>query len=139
VYRYGVFIVAAMSFSLLSTGCDKQRVESARIKVTGKVTLDGKPVLTGRVIFDLANGEPPASFDILDGQFEGLAMVGKNHVSINATKKVNLKEKMKMDGPGYDQLVEENMIPARYNSASEITREVVAGQPNEFNFDLKSK
>jgi hypothetical protein len=134
--RGAVLTVAGMAVLLVGCG-DKQVAEAPRAKVSGKITLNGKPVTTGRIIFDLGNGQPPGSFDILDGSYEGLAMIGKNRVIINATRKVSMKEKMKMDGPGYDQMTEENMIPPRYNSASEITREVVAGQPNEFNFDLK--
>jgi hypothetical protein len=126
--RGAVLTVAGMAVLLVGCG-DKQVAEAPRAKVSGKITLNGKPVTTGRIIFDLGNGQPPGSFDILDGSYEGLAMIGKNRVVINATRKVSMKEKMKM--------TEENMIPPRYNSASEITREVVAGQPNEFNFDLK--
>jgi hypothetical protein len=50
-----------------------------------------------------------------------------------------MKEKMKMDGPGYDSQTEENMLPDRYNMKSDITREIVESGPNEFNFDLKAK
>jgi hypothetical protein len=35
--------------------------------------------------------------------------------------------------------VEENILPARYNELSDITREIVAGEPNVFNFDLKKQ
>lgn len=81
----------------------------------------------------------PASFDILDGNYEGLAPVGKAKVTVTSFKKVNLKEKMKMDGPGYSTETEENMLPDRYNTKSDISREITAAGPNEFNFDLKSK
>jgi hypothetical protein len=52
---------------------------------------------------------------------------------------MSMKEKMKMDGPGYDELSEFDILPDRYNVKSEILREVVEPGPNEFNFDLKSK
>jgi hypothetical protein len=126
---------AVMAFA----GCSETKNnETKRVQVRGKVTLDGKALPTGKISFDLANGEPPATFDILDGNYEGRAPVGKCKVMINSIQKVSMKEKMKMDGPGYDSVAEENILPARYNTASEITRELVDGA-NDFNFELKSK
>jgi hypothetical protein len=135
--------VCALAFScltfLISTGCDKKGADAQRVRVTGKVTLDGKDLQTGTVVFDPESGEPPAVMNILDGKYEGLAPVGKNRVRIAAIRKVSMKEKMGMDGPGYDQLVEENALPPRYGDKSEIFREVTEAGPNEFNFDTKSK
>jgi len=84
------------------------------------------------------NGEAPSVLEVLDGKYEGLVAVGKNKVRLTAVKKVSMKEKMKMDGPGYDTLVEENLLPERYSDGT-ITREVIAEGPNTFDFDLKSK
>lgn len=119
-------------------GCDGKVSQSKRVPVKGKVTLDGKPLSTGHISFDPQNGEPPATFDILDGNFEGLAAVGKNKVMITSIKKISMKEKTGIDGPGYDELSEVNTLPPRYNEKSEITREVTEEGPNEFNFETKS-
>lgn len=119
-------------------GCEKKRVDSPRVRVAGKVTLDGKPLDTGTVVFENSTGEPPGSFNIVDGKYEGLAAVGKNKVRLAAMRKVSMKEKMKMDGPGYDQTVDENLLPAKYNDGT-LVREVTAEGPNTFDFDLKSK
>lgn len=120
------------------TGCNKVE-QVKRVPVTGKVTLDGRPLTTGHITFDAQNGQPPSTLDILDGRFEGRAPVGMNKVMITSIKKVSMKDKMGFDGPGYDEMVEENALPPRYNSASQITREVTEVGPNEFNFDTKSK
>lgn len=120
-------------------GCNKPVKDAKRVKISGRVTLDDKALETGSVSFDPQNGEAPAVMNILDGKYEGMAAVGKNRVMITSIKKVSMKEKMKMDGPGYDTQVEENALPPRYNEKSEITREVSAEGPNEFNFDTKSK
>jgi hypothetical protein len=132
-------LVCCCALALAVAGCDsKNNNDTKRVQVNGKITLDGKALATGKISFDLANGEPPATFDILDGRYEGRAPLGKCKVMINSVQKVSMKEKMKMDGPGYDQVTEENILPARYNTSSEITREVVEGT-NEFNFELKTK
>lgn len=131
---------------LFVAGCGSGKPsEVQRVKVSGTVTLDGKKLGTGKVLFDPQNGEPPNELDILDGKFEGYAAVGKNKVQISSYQKMSMKEKLRkegqpvIDGPGYDELVEENILPERYNVRSEIQREVVAGQANEFSFELQKK
>lgn len=120
-------------------GCTQPTPEVKRARVSGKVTLDTKPIQTGSITFDPGAGEVPSTMDILDGNYEGKAPVGKNQVRIIATRKVSMKQKMGFDGPGYDQLVEENLLPPRYNLESKITRDVEASDDNKFNFDLTSK
>jgi len=133
-------LIALLGLFATAAGCSQPaQKEVKRVRVSGTVKLDGKLLTTGKIVFDPQNGEPPAEMDILDGKFEGKAAVGKNRVQISAIRKVSMKEKMKMDGPGYDQPVEENALPPRYNSKSEITREVEASGDNVFNFDCQSQ
>ena len=134
------FVCAALVMSLSLLGCGPAAPkELKRYRVSGKVTLDSKPLTTGNITFDPGSGEVPASLDILDGNYEGKAPVGKSTVRITATRKISMKQKMGFDGPGYDQLVDENLLPARYHNDSKITREVEANDDNNFNFDLSSK
>ncbi len=128
------FIVFALAFS----ACDKKQTALKRVRVNGSVTLDNKALTTGTVTFDSESGEPPGSFPVVDGKYEGVAAVGKNRVRITAVQKVSMKDKMKMDGPGYDQMTEENLLPARYADGT-LTREVLESGNNTFDFDLKSK
>jgi hypothetical protein len=130
-----VLLCAAVALA----GCDKKGPPAAkRVRVTGSVTLDGKALTVGNVAFDAENGEPPAVFSVVDGKYEGVAAVGKNKVRIAATRKISMKEKMKMDGPGYDEMVEENLLPARYADGT-LLREVLESGDNKFDFELKSK
>jgi hypothetical protein len=133
---------AALAFA---AGCGSATTEQAKAKVKGTVTVDGKPLATGKVVFDARNGQPPADLDILDGKFEGYAPAGQCKVQLTAYKQMTMKEKMAkegkkgLDGPGYDQPVQVNTLPDRYNAKSDISREVSADRPNDFSFDLKSK
>lgn len=136
-------VTAAALLALV--GCGGQKPPSQPVaKVKGTITLDNKPLQTGRIIFDASNGQPPADLDILDGKFEGNAPIGKCKVSITSFKQMTYKEKLEregkkpMDGPGYDQPSEVNLLPERYNTKSEITREISADKPNDFTFELKS-
>ena len=125
----------------LALGCGgvKGKVPTKRVPVSGTVKLDGKPLATGRVTFDAQNGEPPTTCEILNGAYSGTVMIGKNKVMLISTVKQSMKEKMKMDGPGYDEMVEFNILPDRYHSKSEITNDVADPGPNLFDFDLQSK
>ena len=113
--------------------------ENARAQVSGAITFDKQPLKTGNIVFDPGDGTPPTSLDILDGKYEGRAPVGHSLVRISSYVKISMKEKMKRDGPGYDALSEENVLPPRYNMKSDIKREVVAEGPNVFNFDVEKK
>lgn len=132
--RTAVFLLAVAAL----VGCGEKPKTATRVRVTGKVTLDGKPLTTGTVSFEGDTGEPPGAFTLLDGKYDGMAAVGKNKVRLTATQKISMKEKMKMDGPGYDQMVEENLLPPRYADGT-IVKEVTAEGPNTFDFELKSK
>ncbi len=133
----GLFAVA-----LLCCGCGKggdPGVQATRAKVSGKISYAGKPLQKGTIVFDAGAGTQPAVLDILDGKYEGLVTIGKNRVMINSTKQTTPRELYGKDGPGYDDPIEVNMLPARYGTESKVNREVAATGSNEFNFDLEAK
>jgi hypothetical protein len=141
-----VLALAALAGLFALSGCGGGKPpEQAKAKVSGTITLDKQPLKTGRITFDAVNGQPPSEFDILDGKFEGNAPVGQCKVMITSVEKMTMKEKLRKDGqkviegPGYDDMVEVNLLPDRYNIKSEIKREVEAGKTNEFKFELQSK
>lgn len=124
--------------ALLLASCEKKLKEPTRARVQGTVKYNNAEVKTGKITFDPQNGDQPTTLEIVDGKYEGKASLGKNRVMIRATEKVDMKKKMGHDGPGYDQPVEENYIPALYNTDSKLFREVEADDnKNTFNFDLK--
>jgi len=131
----------AAGVGLFAAGCGGNGpTPVARVKVSGTVKVDGKDVKSGSIIFDPQNGQPPGDMSILDGKYEGLAPVAKCKVTINSFVKMSMKEKMKMDGPGYDQQTEFNLLPDRYNSKSKIIHDVTEPGPHTFDFvDMKSK
>lgn len=127
--------------ALFALGCGDKKVQPvARVKVSGKVAVDGKAVSSGAITFDAMNGQPPSESSILDGKYEGLAPVGKCKVMISSTIKMTVKEKTGKDGPGHDTMAEYNLLPDRYNAKSEIYREVTEPGPHVFDFaELKGK
>jgi hypothetical protein len=114
---------------LLFGGCRKAGPELA--PVSGRVTLVGKPLENADVVFQPDNGKSPAfGRTDADGRYE-LAYkrgvmggpVGQNTVQIRVSRELVHKP------PN---------IAAKFNSKSELRREVKAGQ-NEFDFDVTTE
>ncbi len=101
--------------------------------VSGSVTLDGRPLAEGDIYFFPLDANVSADAGrITGGQFAFRAKAGKMRVEIRAAHVVPGK-RTPMGGP-----VREESLPARYNKATELTAEVVAGGANQFNFPLRS-
>ena len=61
---------------------------SEKVKVKGTVTLKGKPLNGGKIIFDPANinrrDAPASTFDVgKDGTFSGETLAGENSISVS--------------------------------------------------------
>jgi hypothetical protein len=116
------FVLLAMSFA----GCGKTGPELA--PVTGRITLDGKPLEKADVLFQPDGSRPPSSgrtdanghYDLAYKRGVMGGTIGSNTVQITISS---------------DVVANPPNIPARYNSESELKKEVKPG-PNEFNFDL---
>ena len=151
-------------FLILATvvGCSRgDKPTYANVK--GTVTFNGKPIEKGQITLAL-EGRPPSTMDIVDGKFDGQAMVGSNKVSISAKKKVatppqvkggsaaakdadaqikGYKDKFKAEEGGgsisdYDPTLVE-YIPPEWGIQSKERRVVQAGSTNEFEFNIKGK
>jgi hypothetical protein len=116
------FVLLVMSFA----GCGKTGPEV--VPVTGRITLDGKPLANADVVFQPDGSKPPSAGRAgADGRYELVykrgvmgGMVGSNTVRITISS---------------DVVANPPNIPARYNTETELTKEVKSG-PNEINFDL---
>ena len=123
--------------------------------VKGMVKYNGKPIAKGYITFEIA-GKPPATMDIVDGEFNGQAMVGSNKVSVSALKKAATGSGPKIDGhakaqiEGYKKYKREDAkgpsnfdpsavdyIPPEWGQRSTHTLVVEAGAPNDFPINIK--
>jgi hypothetical protein len=110
----------------------------ANARVKGQVTLDGTPLENGSIRFVPTDGRTPsAGGSIQDGEYSvDKVPVTSMRVEITAST----------GGPSqpYDTanppkiVVTKQLIPARYNTKSELTRDVQRGE-NTFDFNLSSK
>lgn len=122
---------------LLGLGCSGTPVAEKTAPVKGKVSVDGAPLKSGKIVFDGGPGVPGAEIDIKDGVFAGDSLLGKKTVRITAFHTVPAPEGM-AGQPGYEHGMEVNYLPAKYNTSSTETCEVKEGH-NEFTFEAKSK
>jgi hypothetical protein len=100
-------------------------------KVSGTVTFDGKPVESGTISFEsAAGGAGVASSGITGGKYELQSKAGKKKVQITASRPLPGKEKEPTPPM-------ESYIPVKYNTMTELTKEVSASAENRFDFDLK--
>jgi hypothetical protein len=113
---------------LIIAGCSKSGPDLA--PVSGRVTLDGQPIVSTDVTFEPDGRKSPSvGRTDKDGRYvlgykrgvEG-SIIGMNTVRISTVTKIT----------GGAQLV-----PARYNTATELRREVKPGT-NTFDFELKT-
>ena len=128
-------------------GCSN---DSGLTSVSGIVTVDGKPVTEGTIMFYPTGGRPAASQIAPDGSYEltsfkrGDGVPAGNHkVTISAY--TTIRPKNAVAPTNINEETEANMaegkivwlVDKKYSKlqTSKITAEVKAGEPNEINFD----
>lgn len=122
---------------LLSAGCGPSGPEIAY--VTGKVTMDGKPLANASVVFIPENGRPAGAATDADGNYvlnfaQGRrgAIPGKNTIRIMTQRDPTPGENGTAI-PGSKETV-----PAKYNTNSTLEFVVEPKKKNVANFDLQS-
>lgn len=123
---------------ILLSGCGKSG--SSISPVSGTVTLDGKPIVEAKIIFqpEGGGGSPSYGFTDQNGRYElgykrnvAGALVGWHTISIKLDTEVA--------GTNGESIHRPQLVPARYNERSELRREVKSGEDNEFEFELTSR
>ena len=131
--RRAAVLACGFALAVLTAGCGGP----PKADVKGKVTLDGQPLKDGWIEFFPIDGKGQTAAAIIkDGEYQAQTSVCMMKVCVNANKVVG-KHKA-YDTPDSPMIEEvKNMIPAKYNTSSELKAEMKAG-PNEHNFELKS-
>jgi hypothetical protein len=132
----GLYLVLAIAV-LLAAGCGPGGPEIAH--VSGRVTMDGKPLANATVVFIPENGRPAGAQTNSDGKYvleftEGRrgAIPGKNTIRISTLRDAD------RDANGKAIPASPETIPAKYNAASTLEFTVEPRKRNVANFDLKS-
>lgn len=131
-------IIGLSLATLVICGCGKSGPEIA--SVSGRVTMDGKPLANAAVVFIPENGRPAGATTDADGNYvlnfsQGRrgAIPGKNSIRISTQRDPTPGDETRKGIPGSKETV-----PAKYNAASELSFDVEPKKRNVANFDLKS-
>ena len=109
----------------------------SRQAVSGTVTFRGVPLEQGAIrFFPSGEAAPPSSGTVIQ---DGAFTVPKDHGLEPGTYRVIISSPVVMPGSARPNGSPETreQIPARYNTASELTAEVTSKGPNRFEFKLE--
>ncbi|MCH7726217.1 MAG: hypothetical protein IH991_07035 [Planctomycetes bacterium] len=130
-YRYCALALAILSVCVMN-GCGDAEDEGPPLnKVSGKVTLDGKPVKKGNISFDNFEKGQGINVEIVNGSYEMQCPAGVFTVSITATEETGEPA----DETG--QKPTREIIPEKFNDNSELKKTVKTGEQT-IDFPLKS-
>lgn len=132
------FTFLCLFVASLSAGCGSKGPKIAY--VTGRVTMDGKPLADATVVFIPEDGRPAGATTDEDGNYvlnfsggrKG-ALPGLSTVRIMTMRDASEDENGKPI-PGRRETV-----PAKYNTDTTLTFDVQSDQRNTANFELESK
>lgn len=129
-------VIIAVLISMI--GCGGATTRRATLTVKGKVTLDGKPVEGGTILFEPKDGKGGAvSASIMDGNYETRVEPGVKVVRINYPKLLRTEPAYpgSKDSPMINVTTE--MIPDKYNSQSRLEKDLTEA-PGSTDFSLTS-
>lgn len=124
---------------LVLSGCGGSGTD--RETVSGAVTLDGKPLETGSILFTPEGPGSTAGGEIENGQYNlsrelGLSP-GSYRVQIQSWRPTGRTIRDAASGETFEDLV--SIIPPRYNERSELKVTIEQGTENTFDYALESK
>ena len=125
--------LSLLVFSFFLAGCPDSGPKAPPVaKVSGTVTLDGKPMTGGEVRFN-APGQPAKILEIKDGAFSGEVFEGKNQADVVWEK----------DGPPHpmdpNTKLKVNVVDARFSGPNTPFKpEVGATGANDLKFEVTS-
>lgn len=133
--RLAIAVLYAGMFTLIGCGAPSGPPPVAQAPVAGTVKLDGKPMPDGQIVFT-SPGMSSAPIPIKDGKFEGKSGTGDKKPEIRAFRPgtpVDMK-----DGKP-PQAMEENYIPARFNTDSKVMIKIEPAGRKDLTFDVESQ
>ncbi len=134
-----IFVVGLFAHALLP-GCGRYDVD--RVGVSGAVTLDGQPLESGAILFLPHGAGPSAGAQIENSRFSIARSNGPSPGDYRVEIR-SFRDTGRMipddDFPGQTREVRQQIIPARYNEASELAATLSADRRQELTFQLQSR
>jgi hypothetical protein len=144
--KYRGAVVCGAVWLVVCGGCEKRGDKYARLPFSGTVTLDGKPLLSGYVIFEPKSGQPTQSGGMISGgkfdvpQKSG-AVAGKYSVAIfsGAESSPGKADAGTPEAEAAAKRIRGEQVPRKYNIDSILTVEISPGKDNTFPFELSTR
>src|SRR5262245_57768895 len=117
-------------------GCNKENLPGLG-RVSGTVTMDGKPLPNAAIVFEPADGKATAAIGRTDdsGKYELYYSRGNKGAALgDNTVRVNTYQET---GDDDNRQIQKETVPTRYNALSELKAKVARGS-NKLDFELKS-
>jgi hypothetical protein len=132
--RRATILLSALLLGLGILGCSGNNLT----KIRGDVTLDGKPIERGTIRAVAVDGKTPSAEAVIqNGKYEMQVTPGKKKIEIQGFKVVG-QERRNNDPSAPLEDVTETIVPAKFNSQTELEREIVAGTAT-YDFSLQSR
>jgi hypothetical protein len=125
--RLGMAVVVLGMIWLQS--CSKSN-QAPTYLVTGSVTMAGKPIEKGSIVFDPIDGHGASAMGgIENGKFTAKVPAGEKILRISAVRTTDQKDQ-------YGSVISESYIPAKYDRESQIKQTVKPSGENKFDLVL---
>lgn len=142
-WSFAVLWCLVMSGALAGCGSGIKDVKKDLVSVSGKVTIDGKPLPRGEISF-LSTDDPGKAYggtiDASGNYSLAYSASSKGAAPGNYSVRVAALEGQATMGTGGEVAQPKSLIPEKYNApgTSGLTAKVEKGKSNTINFDLKS-
>lgn len=138
-YRLGKLssLVLPIAGALLAGGCSSSGPEIAY--VTGRVTMDGKPLPNATVVFIPENGRPAGAATDDEGNYVlNFSQGRQGAIPGLSTVRITTERDAGQDDEGQTIPGSPETIPRQYNIETTLTFDVAPNKSNVANFDLVS-
>lgn len=99
--------------------------------VSGTVTLDGKPLADGSIVFDTIDGKAtPAGGGVKDGKFEFKSSPGEKIVRINSAKQTDAVDE-------YGSKISVELVGPEFNRKTTLKTTVKQGENKDLKFEVR--
>jgi hypothetical protein len=136
----------ALILALAAAGCGAPDDELPRQAVSGRITLDGKPLERGMISFAPLGGGGASPVSVGAVIREGSYSIARAGGPVPGSYRVAIiseggapEAADAAPGPGELKSARKEPIPARYNAATTLKADVVKGGSNTFDYELTSQ
>lgn len=110
------------------------------VEVSGNVSYDGMPVADGSVTFAAQDGRTaPVVLAVAAGRYGGRVTVGEKRIEVRAMRPAQVSESAATGPGGGEGPLLENFIPAAYNDASGLSRNLSGPGPVVIDLELEKR